>query len=226
MVISNSVNVVTSSPPAVVTITPVADPINTALVLNYKFNESSGTTISDSSGNGNNATLYNDFASAWAPGRVDGAIVLNNGPAGSDCPSYIQTDVNILLANQDNYSFAFWAKALPRTSLANPRIFTPAAPLGSVAGHEGRGILERYARYCGAFHRLLASFCGDLQPAGWHLYDLCGRRSGHGQRLGIESVAHRAKSNGSSVIPKSSTALGEGDKWKGYLSDVRMYNRA
>jgi hypothetical protein len=83
VVISNSLGAVTSSPPSVVTITPVADPINTALLLNYKFDEQSGTAIADSSGKNNNATLYGDWAAAWEPGRVNGALVLNNGPAGS-----------------------------------------------------------------------------------------------------------------------------------------------
>ncbi|MCX6924069.1 MAG: immunoglobulin domain-containing protein [Verrucomicrobia bacterium] len=229
VVISNSVSVVTSSPPTVVTITPVADPINTALVLNYQFKEGSGTTISDSSGNGNNATLYNDSASAWAPGRVNGAIVLNNGPAGSDCPSYILTDSALTLANQDNYTFAFWAKALPRNSIANPRIFTPFTHW--LLWQSGRGMgfwsttpstVEPSTDF---WHHFAVTY---NRPAGQYLIYVDGEFKAKGPLTagdGIRSapgaiqwiIGHAEKIDG--------TYDTEPDNWKGYLSDVRMYNR-
>ena len=40
--------------------------ITTGLVLNYQFREGSGTNITDSSGNTNNAFLYNNGYSGWA----------------------------------------------------------------------------------------------------------------------------------------------------------------
>ncbi|MCX6924071.1 MAG: immunoglobulin domain-containing protein [Verrucomicrobia bacterium] len=224
VVISNSVSVVTSTPPAVVTIVPVADPINTALVLNYKFNEQSGTTITDSSGNGNNATLYNDSASAWAPGRVNGAIVLNNGPAGSDCPSYMQTDVNVLLANQDNYTFAFWGKGLPRNSTANPRIFTPGTHW--VLWQGGRGV------------GFWSATPATVEPSTdfWHHFAVTYNRPAGTYTVYVDGVA---MANGSGSVrgapgevqwsfghTEGLSAVGEGDTWKGYLSDMRMYNRA
>ena len=224
VVISNLVSVVTSSPPSVVTITSVADPLNTALVLNYKFNEGSGTTITDSSGNGNNATLYNDYAAAWAPGRVNGAIVLNNGPAGSDCPAYLQTDATVPLANQDNYTFAFWAKALPRTITANPRIFAPGSHW--VLWQSGRGM------------GFWSATPATIEPSTdfWHHFAVTYNRPAGTYAVYVDGVAMANGSGSSRGAPgdvqwiighnESLSALGEGDTWKGYLSDVRMYNRA
>jgi hypothetical protein len=224
VVISNSVSVVTSSPPAVVTIVPVTDPLTTALVLNYKFNEQSGTTITDSSGNGNNATLYNEYASAWAPGRVNGAIVLNNGPAGSDCPSYFQTDSIVSLASQDNYTFAFWGKALPRNSLANPRIFTPGTHWLLWQGTKGVGFWSATP--------------ATVEPSTdfWHHFAVTYNRPAGTYTVYVDGVA---LANGSSSVrgapgdvqwsfghTEGLSSVGEEDTWKGYFSDMRMYSRA
>ena len=43
------------------------------LVLHYKFDETSGTTVADSSGNGN-STLSNMTGSEWTTGKVGGAL--------------------------------------------------------------------------------------------------------------------------------------------------------
>ena len=49
------------------------------LIAHWKFDETSGVTASDSSGNNYHATLFNagDGSSSWASGQVDGAIQLD-----------------------------------------------------------------------------------------------------------------------------------------------------
>jgi hypothetical protein len=44
------------------------------LVLHYKFDETSGTTATDSSGSGNTGTLTNMAGSEWTTGKVGGAL--------------------------------------------------------------------------------------------------------------------------------------------------------
>lgn len=48
--------------------------VKAGLVLHYAFDETSGTTAADSSGNGNTGTLTNMSGSEWATGRIGGAL--------------------------------------------------------------------------------------------------------------------------------------------------------
>ncbi|MFM7536111.1 MAG: LamG-like jellyroll fold domain-containing protein [Acidimicrobiales bacterium] len=57
------------------TVTAGTDP---GLVGHWTFDDGAGTTVVDASGNGNNGTLVNaDPSTAWAPGRVGGALALD-----------------------------------------------------------------------------------------------------------------------------------------------------
>ncbi|MDP3947882.1 MAG: hypothetical protein Q8Q41_04315, partial [bacterium] len=47
-------------------------PSTSGLIAHWKFDESSGTGASDSSGNGNNGTLTN--GPTWATGKINGAL--------------------------------------------------------------------------------------------------------------------------------------------------------
>ena len=47
------------------------------LVLHYKFDETSGTTATDSSGSGNTDTLTNMAGSEWSTGKVGGGPLIS-----------------------------------------------------------------------------------------------------------------------------------------------------
>ena len=49
------------------------------LVLWYKFDETSGTTVKDSSGNGRDGTAVNAGASSWVPGVMGNGLKLDSG---------------------------------------------------------------------------------------------------------------------------------------------------
>ena len=55
------------------------------LVANWKLDETSGTTVSDSSANGLNGTLQNSPAS-WSSGLLNGALTLESAPTTSTSP--------------------------------------------------------------------------------------------------------------------------------------------
>ncbi|MCX6924138.1 MAG: hypothetical protein NT154_13145, partial [Verrucomicrobia bacterium] len=78
VVISNSENAVTSTPPAVVTVNPVTS-ITTALSSHWTFDETSGTTAADSTANALTATLNNfpGDTTTWVPGQIGGALAFD-----------------------------------------------------------------------------------------------------------------------------------------------------
>ena len=55
--------------------------VHAGLIAHYKFDETSGTTAADSSGNGNTGTLTNMSGSEWATGKVGGALDINQNNA-------------------------------------------------------------------------------------------------------------------------------------------------
>jgi hypothetical protein len=198
--------------------------ITNALVLNYQFNEGSGTNIADSSGNGNHASLNNQGYSGWAAGPVGGAILLNTNPPGSNFdPDYVQTIVPVTLANQDNFTFAVWAKVLPYSPRYVPRIFSPSGVTHWVVW-DSRGV--------GLYNTAPAGILPSTEV--WHHFAVAYNRSTgfysvyvDGDLQGTDTRAKGAPGTVKWIFGHAETpsANYEGDQWKGYLSDVRMYNR-
>ena len=71
------------------------------LVLHYKFDETSGTTAADSSGNGNTGTLTNMAGTEWTAGKVGGALDFD----GSN--DYVDLG-NGLADNMGDVTFSSW----------------------------------------------------------------------------------------------------------------------
>ncbi|MBN1867104.1 glycoside hydrolase family 88 protein [Candidatus Sumerlaeota bacterium] len=71
----------------------------------WKFDESSGTTAADSSGNANDGTLYNMTDGAWISGKHGGAIELD----GSDDYVRVAHDAAIDFGDED-LTVCFWLK--------------------------------------------------------------------------------------------------------------------
>ena len=71
----------------------------TGLIANWKFDENTGTTAQDSSGNGNTGTLIN--SPAWVPGKVNSALFFDATSKYVEVP-----DANIL--SPTNATFIAW----------------------------------------------------------------------------------------------------------------------
>ncbi len=89
----------TSTPTATPTVTPTPD--GTGLVAWYQFNESSGSTAIDSSGNNNHATLVN--GPTWVTGQSGNAVNLD----GTD--DYISMPTGIISSLND-FTIASWVQ--------------------------------------------------------------------------------------------------------------------
>lgn len=82
------------------------------VIANYLLNETSGTTVSDSSGNGKNATLTG--GTSWAAGHEDNALSLNGTNAYASLPAGIVSNLN-------DFTISTWVKVTALSDWA--RIF-------------------------------------------------------------------------------------------------------
>ena len=67
----------------------------------WKFDDGSGTTAVDSSGNGNDATVYGD--PQWVAGWLDGALQFD----GVD--DYVDLPIGSMIGSLTNSTFLIWA---------------------------------------------------------------------------------------------------------------------
>lgn len=75
--------------------------VNQEMILWYKFDEKTGETVKDSSGNGNDGIAKGD--NSWSAGNIDGAITLNGRDA------YVQLPDDILTGIKD-ITISTWIK--------------------------------------------------------------------------------------------------------------------
>ena len=90
------------------------------LSASWAFNEGSGTTVADSSGNGNTGTLNNYNSPQWVPGRAGGSALEFPGLSGP-VPAYVSVPDSTTLADQgigSNITICAWVQR-PPASLGN-----------------------------------------------------------------------------------------------------------
>jgi autotransporter-associated beta strand protein len=225
--ISAEGNAPLTSTPATVTVLP-AD-LERGLVFHFNFDETTGTSATDASGNGNNAELLR-FAgddSQWVPGVVGGGIRLN-GPGTGDNQLVI-TESPVSLENQDHFSFSFWAKPDPYGSVFNPRIVGPADATHWVLWKPNFGM--------GIWDNVPSSFVPAIGE--WAHYAVTYDRSAsaysvyaNGELLVSNVPAIRATPGTAQWMVghhenrnMGFEAQGGGDNFRGTLDEVRMYNR-
>jgi len=94
----------TATPTPSVTPTPTTSPSPTPApnpIVSYLFNETSGTTAADASGNGKNATLSG--TAAWAGGKAGNGLSLNGGTASASLPAGVVSSLN-------DFTISTWVK--------------------------------------------------------------------------------------------------------------------
>jgi hypothetical protein len=201
----------------------------------WKFDETSGSSAADSSGNGNTGSLisFPGDNSQWIPGRVGGALNLNNTNVGqgyvtaADSPS-------LNFTNSLSFSLAAWVKG------------TPAQISGAGIIAKGYGGNEEYAMDVsgGAFRFYVRNAAGVSSPIQssvapnnrWqHLIATYDAASGvmnlyvNGQLVSTGPAPTSLLSNGHVVsIGSRESGAVSGYVWpfNGVIDDVRIYNRA
>jgi hypothetical protein len=214
---------VAASASAVIQVLTLPAPdLTTSLVAHWAFDETSGTAAFDSSGGANHCSMLNfpGDDSQWVPGRIGGAIHINNGGVNNNV---IGTDSPITLQNGDQFTFSFWANRDGGTTGVNPRIICPIGTQHWVVWSPGRGV-------------------GFYQPAVspepgtnvWHHFVVVYDRAAGLYSLYVDGVRKVANATGYSrpdpssqywIIGHSENVSSSGDSWNGLLDDLRMYNR-
>jgi hypothetical protein len=90
---------------AQVTVQAVAG-ISTALAGHWRFDEASGTTAADASGNGRHGTIYPGPTAQWTSGRIGGALALRGPGLGED---YVAV-TNMPGATNGTMTLALWVR--------------------------------------------------------------------------------------------------------------------
>jgi len=197
------------------------------LLGHWKFDETTGTTAADASGNGNHGTLTDMAGNEWTTGIVDGALDFDGTDDRVACGSF---DV----AGGDNHiSIAAWFRADDVSNAA--RI---------VAKASGSSLDEHYWALMSTGSRLW--FCirtdgsttaqeassGDLSPGVWT--HAAATWDGSTMRIYKDGVlvGSQSQSGTLNTDPSAGVALGNeppgiSDKpFDGLLDDVRIYSRA
>src|SRR3989344_5748408 len=203
-----------------------AQDITTGLVGHWKFDEISGTTAADSSGNNNTGTLTN--GPTWATGKINNAL------------SFDGTDDYINLGNMNvsgsGITIAAWVKADTFSSSLDTR-FISKANSTSEQGHywmlgqtNSGGDKLRFRLKAGGSTQTLIASSGNLPTGTW--FHAIATYDGTTMRLykdGIE-VGSSAKSgtiNTDTTIPANIGRNPDGSNHiDGTMDDVRIYNRA
>jgi len=216
-------------------------PSPTSPIAHWKFDETSGTTASDSSGNGNTGTLVND--PVWAPGKIGNGLDFNG------------TNQYVSVANETNFDFertnAFSGCAWIRQDSLNSgkgqaSIISKIQNGGTFTGWELTG-LDNFGRrgatdsltlwlinsYPSNYLQITAPdiFVQGTTCHACFTYD--GSSTGSGVKLYINGVAKTTSINGTlsasilnnAALQIGARPIGANIPFTGLLDDVRVYNR-
>jgi hypothetical protein len=197
------------------------------LVGLWKFDETSGTTAADSSGYGNDGTLYG--GPQWVAGHIDGALQFD----GSD--DYVSLPIGPLISSLSDCTISIWVN-WSGTSGANQRIFDFGSsstscmyltPNSQTNGALRFGILKGWAV---PESQLTAPF---PLPSGWHHIAIVIDGTSKGMKLYLDGEV--AATGITSVLPKdlgftTQNFLGKSQSasypsYTGSMDEMSFYNR-
>jgi hypothetical protein len=229
VVITNAIGSTTSAPSAVLTVNALPSPdLTNNLIFQYTFDETSGSTAHDSSGNGYDATLNNwaDGAPQWEPGVIGNALRFNAGDATNN---YVQTPFDITYNDTTNFTFAFWAKVGPESITGNPRFFATGDYQSWVVWAHGSGVC------------FWNGDAGTPEPStnAWHHYVVVFNRGANLYNVyvdGVRKIVGGVPTNPSSLADPTFypwiighhemvSTPDDQESFRGWLDDVRLYNR-
>jgi len=182
----------------------------------WTFDEGTGTTAYDLSGNGNNGT-FSSPAPTWTTGKVGSGALSFNGTS-----SYVSVPSGPTLT-YNPITFAVWVNE-PASTLGTFMI--GKSTYGGFLRDYGNGQYE-WDIYSGSEHNIFATIPSYNQ---WHF--VVGTYDGSVQKLYVDGTL--ATSTNLSVTPQSTTDFGigacifcgPGQFTHGLLDDARIYNRA
>lgn len=192
-------------------------PLDTGLVGHWTFDEGSGTTAYDRSGNGNNGTLTN--GPIWTTGQLGGALSFDG------VNDFV--DMGDVLDLSPDYTIVAWFNS--NSLLGAQRIVFKDSPYALSLNDGGSGRLRH-------FNRSQSSIITDGIPAqiatGVYYHAVASFDSAsHIRVLYVNGVVSRQTSGVVGVTANTATPFriggsGSGYFFNGQIDDVRIYNRA
>ncbi len=224
-VLNNGGQLVNSSNAVLQVLTLPPPDTTSSLIAHWKFDETTGNTTTDSSGNGSSATLFNfpEDNSQWVTGKIGGALYFNRN---GDSNDLVGVDAPLALQNGDQFTFTFWLKRDPGATGVNPRIITPLIDTEHwVLWTPNRGLgffttvpspqpnSNTWSHFAVSFDRI----------AGTYTLFVNGKRE-------VTEAGGYTRSNPFAlsslwIIGHAEVASRHTDPWRGFMDDLRVYNR-
>ena len=186
------------------------------LVGYWKFDETSGATSTDSSGNGNNGTLVN--GPSWVSGKVGGALSFNG------TTQYVSVADNTSLNLTNAITISFW---LYQTSNYAPDGYIVTIYKNDMNGYMPRinngtfdvAMAGNYHRNSGGAARLNTWLLGTITYDGTTITNYI-----NGVAVASSSFFATINASGSALIIGSRG--GSTEFYTGLIDDIRIYSRA
>jgi O-glycosyl hydrolase len=182
-----------------------ATTIGNGLIAYWSFDETSGTSVADRSGNGNTGTLTN--GASFSSGKINNGVNLNGSGSWVNIP-------NKTLSG--NFTLAAWVNLTGTISSADALI-----------GQEGSGQCIDFSSgrirfYTGSSTAVQAT--QTLSSGTWKHFTI--RRSGSTISIYIDGVLNNSGTYSGSFIPKAIGRGNSGTNTGGKIDEVYLYNRA
>jgi hypothetical protein len=191
-------------------------------IYNWPFDDGSGTTAADTSGNGHNGVVNN---ASWTAGKVNSALSFDGTTS-----SVITT--GIPLANI--FSISAWVNSAVSTQLAYSRIaetqYNGGLYLGTnAAGSAYQFIVNTASGATGSCGAAYGCAIGGTVSPGWHM--VTGTYDGTIGRLYVDSALVASETFTSPPNTNFRLTIGRyygsnGFGWNGAIDEVRLYNTA
>ncbi|NOU74528.1 hypothetical protein GC098_24550, partial [Paenibacillus sp. LMG 31458] len=195
----------------------------------WKFDETAGTTVADSSANGITGTAYNN--PTWTAGKFGGAISLNMGSTLNQRVEFPSAKLN----PTDGQTVMFWFKTTePNGAFTNENVYRhdghfTALQLSAASGAPRAAYWPSSA---GSYVAAPFSNWSTYKDNNWHHYAAAYDKN-TGLKIYVDGVQVASNSTNVGTL-KTSTAVvvmgavqgGGGESFKGSLDDVRVYGSA
>lgn len=216
MALSAQVGNIANSIPAGNQLAQVAAPTS-GLVGHWKFNETSGTTAADSSGNGNTGTVS---GATWTTGKV------NNGLQFNGTSATVRANHSSSIGLTGNMTLSTWIK---RSALSGTQILiTKGDCVNNWLYQLFLNDANRLQFYTDGGGNSISS--GSVTDTAWH--HVAATKNGTAINFYIDGASAGSATHGASAVISNGDILSFGscggiaEYFSGALDEVRIYNRA
>jgi hypothetical protein len=200
------------------------DPSNsTGLVGRWSFNEGSGVIAHDTSGNGNDGTLYNSPNVSWASGKFGYALNFNGGDG------YVSIPNSNSLMPTSSVTVEAWVKRVGIDPSGNAAIFEKRPPSND-AGYFLDGVDARFYIYADGSWANTERVGATPADGIWHF--IVGTYDGSQIKVYVDGVLKDTVSKSGNITSTTAEAMigrslaAPNNPFIGTIDEVRVYDRA